>query len=314
MLSFRIFEGGKAEWDKFNDANNPFPFFHSWDWLALLEKHSEAQLKKYCACEGSELAAVFPVFEFKKIGRFGFSPPPGLMTPYGGPVGSSRAANFLVEQMKKRIAFLRFSCVPRNEFDFGRKKIFSTFILSLGGGEQLLWQNLDKKTRNLVRFAQKQDQRVVEGGEKELEVYLEMLAETYKSAGLGKPSNEFIRSAFKSFSGDGRMKLFVAEKDGELGAGALFLYGNRKMYYFSGASFRRLRYLKQNNLVQWHAIVEASRNGLEEYDLMGANTPGVREFKEGWGGKEERYFLFEFGTAPVKAAIKGITLVRNLVR
>lgn len=93
-------------------------------------------------------------------------------------------------------------------------------------------------------------------------------------------------------------KLFLAEYQGEVLAGALsFIYGD-KCWYTYGASSNRHRNLMPNHLMQWRMIEWAKNSGCSLYDFRGVSQKsgeegdhlsGLNRFKEGFGAEFVEY-------------------------
>jgi hypothetical protein len=72
-------------WDKHIEDSVYGTLFHKWDFLKIIEKHSESKLYPYGVFRGEELVCLFPLFVKQFMGlRMIFSPPPGLAVPYLG--------------------------------------------------------------------------------------------------------------------------------------------------------------------------------------------------------------------------------------
>ena len=72
-------------------------------------------------------------------------------------------------------------------------------------------------------------------------------------------------------------------------AGAVFLTWNGTITYKFGASDPAFWKLRPNNLIFWTAIRWACENGFHTFDFgrTSLDNQGLREFKGGWGSREE---------------------------
>ena len=92
-------------------------------------------------------------------------------------------------------------------------------------------------------------------------------------------------------------QLFLADYNGEVIAGGLFVYLDEWGIYYYGASVNSYRNVMAPYLIQWEAIKEAKRRGCKHYDFLGIapenakNHPwkGVTEFKQKFGGRTVHY-------------------------
>lgn len=84
------------------------------------------------------------------------------------------------------------------------------------------------------------------------------------------------------------MRLLLAEWQGRLLAGSLYLmFGNTVFYAFNGCRRSHLS-LRPNDLIQWQAIDDSCRAGFRYYDLgeVSSDNQGLAEFKRKWGADE----------------------------
>jgi CelD/BcsL family acetyltransferase involved in cellulose biosynthesis len=95
-------------------------------------------------------------------------------------------------------------------------------------------------------------------------------------------------------------------------AGAVFLTWNRAVTYKFGASEPAYWGLRPNNLLFWEAIREACDRGDRTLDFgrTELDNRGLREFKSGWGAREEP-LVYTFAGAAPHAEAQGL-LVRAL--
>lgn len=84
MMVIKLIED-QGLWDKHIEDSAYGTLFHKWDFLKIIEKHSESKLYPYGVFRGDELTCLFPLFVKQFMGlRMIFSPPPGLAVPYLG--------------------------------------------------------------------------------------------------------------------------------------------------------------------------------------------------------------------------------------
>lgn len=92
-------------------------------------------------------------------------------------------------------------------------------------------------------------------------------------------------------------------------AGAVFLHWNHAVTYKFGASDPAYWRLRPNNLLFWEAIREACARGDRTFDFgrTELDNVGLREFKSGWGAREQPLVYSFAGTAP-HAEARGLVL------
>lgn len=108
----------------------------------------------------------------------------------------------------------------------------------------------------------------------------------------------------------GMLRLVLAERDGRLLGGSIFLlFGSTVCYAFNGCR-TDARSLRPNDLIQWHTIHEAVRAGFRRYDLgeVERDDPGLAQFKAKWGATPEPLFRY------LDPPLNGRSDTRNLER
>jgi vancomycin resistance protein VanK len=97
--------------------------------------------------------------------------------------------------------------------------------------------------------------------------------------------------------GGGRIRLYLAEHDGDLVASTVWIRVGDHTWYSYGASSTTKREVRGSNAVQWQMIRDSLELGAEVYDLRGitdtlsADDPhvGLIQFKVGTGGQAVEY-------------------------
>ena len=92
-------------------------------------------------------------------------------------------------------------------------------------------------------------------------------------------------------------QLFLADYNGEVIAGGIFVYLDRWGIYYYGASVSSFRNVMAPYLIQWEAIKEAKKRGCKHYDFLGIAPEGathhpwagVTDFKKKFGGRVTSY-------------------------
>jgi lipid II:glycine glycyltransferase (peptidoglycan interpeptide bridge formation enzyme) len=94
-----------------------------------------------------------------------------------------------------------------------------------------------------------------------------------------------------------RIRLYLAEHEGDLVAGATWVKLGRQVWYSYGASATAKRQVRGSNAIQWRMMRDALAAGATVYDLrgitpgLGADDPevGLIQFKVGTGGQAVEY-------------------------
>lgn len=194
---------------------------------------------------------------------------------------------------------------PLNLKEFGFKKSAKeiqpseTMILDLRKNEEELLKEMKQKTRYNIRLAEKHEIKIEESND--FEGFWKLLEKTARRDKFHlHPKNYYetmlrgngVATATASPSGGFSNKLFLAEKGGEILAGAIVNFFGKRATYLHGASSLEQKNLMAPYLLHWEIARYAKKNGFEEYDFWGISEkkyPGVTRFKLGFGGKKIKY-------------------------
>lgn len=175
-----------------------------------------------------------------------------------------------------------------------------TVILDLDADDETLLSRMRQTTRNCVRRSYRSGVSFRLMNPEELPVWYRLYENTARRKGL---SHEKLSYFQKLFSLTGRepddpvFRMYGAEKDGVLLAGAITaFYGDNAYYLYAGTSLEN-RQSMANYGLQWTIIRDARSAGCRYYDLLGVppnNDPnhsmyGLYTFKTGLGGRVVHY-------------------------
>ena len=167
-----------------------------------------------------------------------------------------------------------------------------TIILALSKSEEDLLKQMSQKTRYNIKLSQRRGVIVKKApSDKELAInsFLKLLKKTAGKDNFHIHPKEYYQKMFGFLGKDGTVKLFLAKHRKKIIAAGLFSFFDETAIYLHGASDYDSRQLMAPYLIQWHAILEAEKNGLKYYDFGGIDKkkwPGVTRFKKGFGGQE----------------------------
>ncbi|MCX4548094.1 aminoacyltransferase [Streptomyces sp. NBC_01387] len=174
------------------------------------------------------------------------------------------------------------------------------FQLQLGGRSlDEIQRGFNQLWRRNVKKAEKAGVKVMRGGYDELAAFYELYTETAaRDQFLPRPLAYFQRM-WQALSAEhpDRMRLYLAEHDGEVLAAATMLTVGRHTWYSYGASTSRKREVQPNNAIQWQMIRDAHELGSTVYDFRGITDTldegnhllGLLRFKVGTGGQAAEY-------------------------
>lgn len=194
------------------------------------------------------------------------------------------------------------------------------WILDLTQSEEQLLAGMRKTTRYEIKLAQKLGVTVEQSTDpRDLHAFFRLYKETSDRHRF--VPHEGIGEEFKVFAAENKAVLLLGKYQGNSIAGAIVLfYGNQGIYHH-GASISSK--IPVSYLVQWEAIREAKKRGMNVYNFWGIapedkiNHPwrGITLFKKGFGGREIEYIhAHDFAVSPFYVIPRTIETIRRLSR
>lgn len=279
--------------------------YHLWEFgeaLSLTYKYSRYYI---VARTGNKVLAVFPLIlvKSKLFGNKLFSLP---FCEYGGPLIDETSENFhvVLSTILKKVLNFKFSLKNldyveiRNpklsdkslktmlQFSFQSFKKYVTFRVDLTKGENVLWNELDKKTRNSIRKAVKSSLVVYEANtDNDLQKYYYLYLKTQKRHGSPPHSFELFNNLARVMKEN--IKIMNAEYHSNIIAGIIAFHDKRSIYWWSSVSDYKFRGLNATNLLLWELIRWGCEKGYIYLDLGRTRAgSGIYHFKKGWAGRE----------------------------
>jgi CelD/BcsL family acetyltransferase involved in cellulose biosynthesis len=276
--------------------------YHRLPWLDAVSIGFGAEIR-FARSTGSdgETLALTP-FMCKKKGSFRLvgTPLSGTYTQFTGPLlrdGLMPETIALVmaelhRLVAKSSSYIEWGCKGEQAWGamlspFGYQKTKrATLLINLSPGESAVWSSFEGRARNMVRKAEKAGvvARTVQPSQQWITSYYEMLGLTFMRQGLAVPHPLSFYKQMITLSNAGVAHCVAAEVDGKMIAGNIFLVDDKRMLYLSGVTNEQGMTLAATSLLQWHAIKEAIRLGVTEYDLGGLGIPSIDKFKRSFGG------------------------------
>ncbi|MCU0482863.1 MAG: peptidoglycan bridge formation glycyltransferase FemA/FemB family protein [Chloroflexi bacterium] len=164
-----------------------------------------------------------------------------------------------------------------------------TRVVDLQADEAALWSDLRAKWRQYVNRARDRGVRVADEGEDGLPALAEIMAETQGRTGTPMRAASAYRDLWAAFAPGDRARLLIARGPAGDAQAALLLVrcGARVVEPYGGMSAAGAE-SRANYLLKWEAIRSSRAAGAVSYDMWGLVHPGIRQFKEGFGGREVR--------------------------
>ena len=197
-------------WDAFLGEAPGASFYHLFAWKGINERSFGHRCFYLAAVEGERFVGVFPIvfIDSRLFGKILCSMP---FVNYGGlcaydeeierallreaeDIVRRNGANYLEIRSTKRVAV----ALPTSEH-----KVSMT--VDLQSDPDVLWQAFEKKHRKEIRHAYKQDLRVEHGGIEYLDIFFDILSESWKSLGTPLYDKSYFRNIFSAFPNSARI-------------------------------------------------------------------------------------------------------------
>ena len=207
-----------------------------------------------------------------------------------------KAKSLKVDMISQPLASAVFRTVPKD----AQSIEWGSYVVDLTQSEDKILQNMHSKHRNVVRKA------IRDGGievkeTQDIKIVYENLKETMQRLNRGYPSIEELERV-KNFS-----KFYIALKDGVVQGSCVLPYNHHGAFYLYGGSIAR-PYTGSLNYMHYFAMLELKKEGVKEYDFMGARVEvekgskleGIQRFKSRFGGELKRGYLWKHIYSPYK--------------
>jgi len=155
--------------------------------------------------------------------------------------------------------------------------------------------------RRNIKKAAKAGVEVRRGGVADLAAFHALYAHTAERDHFTPRPLDYFRRMFEALDaeepGGGRIRVYLAEHEGDLVASTIWIRVGAHTWYSYGASSTEKREVRGSNAVQWQMVRDAIGLGAEVYDLRGITDTldaddshvGLIQFKVGTGGEAVEY-------------------------
>ncbi|ELZ10372.1 GNAT family N-acetyltransferase [Natrialba aegyptia] len=299
-----------------------FEVFHDPDALAVLDAHTGGDLRLYGAFKGQQAVGLLPVFvDEKSVGRTVFSPALSLGVPRLGPVINPNSpkqrkwerinaalAEGVLEDLEthRRSTLFRMTCPlgyadPRpygwNEFTIEPQ---FTYVVDLDGCADLddAMAGFSKSLRNEMRRYDELDLSIeTEGIDAALRIYDDVVDQYEEYDDTAPMTRPFLRDLLSNLD-DERWRVYVARTpDGTYKSGIITLFSNDLAYYWQGGVTASYERVSVNNclhrVILDDLVTDPELESVTGYDLVGANTERLCEYKGKFNGDLRPYYVVE---------------------
>lgn len=293
----------RTQWDEFLAAHCPGALFQSWLWGDVIAQ-PRTPVERLGLYDGPRLAGIMQLQKVAaKRGSF--------LHVRHGPVLATHSNEYwkeVVGALRKKakeenVLFIRIS--PHIPDTAEHRKLLSSFgfspaaihamdaeycwILDITPPEEELLRGMRKTTRYEIKRAGTLGVSVkVSTNPGDLGDFFNLYTHTFQRHGF--VPHEGIAEEFTVFSREGKSILLTGSYNGEITAAAIIVFHNNEAIYRHGASVPAK--VPVTYAIQWHAIQEAKRRGMKQYNFWGIapeDKPehpwkGITLFKTGFGG------------------------------
>jgi len=327
------------EWDRALPASG-FEVFHTPEALEVLDEHTNARRRLYGAFKGQEAVGLLPTFASSYgIGRTVTSPPTGMGVPRLGPLvmptspkqrKRESVTREFVELVLEEIdtsssrSLVRMECPlayedprPFQWADLEVGQVF-TYVLDLADRDaDDVLSGFSRDLRKNIRRAEETDMTVaVEGSDAAMNVY-DDVADRYAEQDEEFPVDRAFFRDLVTALGD-RCRTYVARGgDGEYLGGIVVLYSNDTASFWQGGVGNSYDGVSVNSRLHWAAITDVIEDGdivdgadVTGYDLVGANTPRLCEYKSKFGADLVPYYTVESSGVGMSVAKRAYSSIK----
>jgi FemAB-related protein (PEP-CTERM system-associated) len=280
----------EPEWEPYVLAHPEATVDHSWAWRSIFEEVFGHRTAYLAARRDGAVVGVLPLvlFQSRLFGRAVISLP---FLNYGGLLADdesaaaalSAEATQIGRQFKAAHVELRHQRAQLAPAPCRQHKLRLT--RALAATVDGLWADTDRKVRNQVRKAQKENLTAVSGGVELLGEFYDVFARNMRDLGTPVYPRGLFTETLRVFGSAARVH--VVRGGGRAMAAAVALTFRDTVLVPWASSLREFRPLCPNMLLYWSMLEEATVNGLRVFDF-GRSSPngGTHQFKLQWGASE----------------------------
>lgn len=321
-------------WETFLLTNQPNALFQSWSWGEVLERQGKT-LWRFGIYHGNRLVGIFQVVKIHaRRGSF--------LHVRHGPVFVIQSSTYWNEVLaflrdlasRESVWFLRVSPLIRPTFEHAT--LLHTlhlqsaaihamdgelcWVLDLTTSDEELLMNMRKTTRYEIRRAQKLGVSIEKSENPHDLVHFHTLYIATSERQRFVPHSG-IDEEFMVFANEHNALLFLGRYQGKIFAAAIVLFYGKQAIYHHSASISNT--VGVNYLIQWEAIKEAKKRGINVYNFWGIapeNKPnhpwqGLSLFKMGFGGRKIEYIhAYDYPVSPFYYLTRSIETIRRIIR
>ena len=314
-------------WNEYVDQSPHGDLLQYYEALQIQAQWKDCSLHTLLGLKGEEPVGIFPLFEIEK-GPFRtvFSPPPDLQIPYQGPALLNMGKLKQRKKERRHRSFLQACCDwidstlnPRythvrlhgsypdlrplkwEGFDIDTSY---TYLVDLTPDEDALLSSFSSDARTNICQARDATPFAVRIGTRDsIRRILDQVRHRYEEQGIAfHLSDEFVLDLYETLP-DGSIRPYVCRVDDEFVGGILaYEYDDTIFRWQGGVCPDWDADIAINDFLDWNVMLDAKSRGISTYDLVGAETPRINEYKAKFNPTLEEYYTLEKGTTGFSVA------------
>jgi hypothetical protein len=189
---------------------------------------------------------------------------------------------------------------------------YGSYVIDLMLSEDILWLNIEKRTRQYIRNAPQKGINIIDGTELLATVH-KLIADTFKRSNISFMSY----AAFERYI-DGlkpNCKVMIADYKGDIQSCVLFAFSNFCAYAIYAGNVPN-KNTAANKLIYWESIRYFKQLGVQRYDFVGARInpekgskqDGINSIKKRFGAKLKQGYMWKFPIRPVSFAVYNLAV------
>ncbi|KAF5421291.1 MAG: Lipid II:glycine glycyltransferase (Peptidoglycan interpeptide bridge formation enzyme) [Candidatus Methanomarinus sp.] len=281
-------------WDEFVMANDYATFYHQVGWKKVIEstyKHKSYYF--FAENNNGEIVGLLPTFYLNSLffGKRLISVP---FAPYGGVcTDHDFIAKALIDEAinlgnRLGVDYCEFRNLNMNNTseNVSCKNDYSTFFLEISNGADYIWNNMNKKIRNMVRKGEKNNLEFeIDSSSDAISKFYEIYSVNMKRLGTPVHDYKFFKEIHKIFP---NQVLISKSTLDYCPLSALYLLKFKNILISGwGASIPDFLKYAPNDFIYWNSIKYASENNYLCFDFgRSLSNFSNKEFKNRWGSVE----------------------------
>lgn len=284
------------EWGTYVESHHEGTYYHLPQWQAVIKEglgHKPFYI--FAKNEEGKLCGVLPLFHIGSA----LTGSRLVSLPFSnacGPIAdSSDTIEALVNRAKSlcdemRCLYVEIRTAQPLSLGLDVSEFFLTYVLELSES-RMVWERVDRRARWAVGKARREGVAVkVDDSARGLEAFYDLNLRNKREHGVPAHPISFFKAMRKHMNG--HFRLYLAEVEGKVVAGAIDITFNGMTDYGYAASDSSYLQHYPNDAVTWQAIEDSGSEGCRCFDFGKTDSDNVRlaQFKKKWGAEKKTLY------------------------